>query len=302
MPYEAVKHCTGISDDPGSNCKLKNAPYKYIPTLWVGILFTTLFGILFLAHLVISLWPGRFRRGGFMLLAVTCAAGEVAGWVGRLDSHYNYFQADPYICQLVSLIISPIFATAALYVSMERIIQCVGPELARLSSKVYISIFVTGDVISLVVQAAGGSMSATASTREGVRHGSNVALAGVIIQVLITGPYLILLSDFLLRHYRLHKKQRASGSLAEPRWTKGTIAVATATWISTIFILIRCIYRCVEMKEGWTGYLSTHELWFPIFDGAMIFFALAVRWGILLFCSVLLALFLLFTLLPPKSL
>lgn len=273
--YKEVSHCTAIDNTPGSICQLTHAPYKYIPTLWVGLLFTVLFVIVFVSHLVLALWPHKFRRGGFMLLAVVCAAGELAGWAARVNSHYNFFQADPYIAQLVALIISPIFISAANYVMLERIIYCVGTELCRCSTKVYIAFFVTGDIVSLVVQAAGGAMSATASTSDGVKHGSNIALAGVLIQVLITGPFLIFLSDFLLRHYRQYRRNQATGRL-ENRWTRGLVSLAAANYTSSVFILIRCIYRCVEMQEGWTGYLSTHEVYFPIFDAAMIFIALVV--------------------------
>lgn len=269
--YSDVDDCNGIDPNPDGTCTLQNAPYEYIPTLWLGILFTVLFAIELVLHLVFSLWPGRFRRGGFMLLAAVCAAGEVAGWVSRLYSHYKFFKADPYIAQLVSLIISPIFVSAANYVALERVIFSVGPELARIPTKIYIGVFVTGDIISLIVQAVGGGMSATADTDSGVHTGSNIALAGVIIQTLITGPFLILLSDFLIRHLIAYR----AGKFHE-RWTRGTALVGAASFISSIFILIRCIYRCVEMKQGWTGYLSTHEVWFPIFDATMIFFALVV--------------------------
>lgn len=265
MPYQEVSKCVAIDNTPGSICQLKHAPYRYIPTLWVGVVFSILYAGAFLAHLILAIWPGRFRRGGFMLLACVCAGGEMAGWASRTTSHYDFFSRTPYLVQLICLIISPIFISAANYVALERITLAVGTELARLGTKTYFAIFVSGDILSLIVQAAGGGISATSGTDKGVRQGSNIALAGVIIQVLVTGPFLMLFCDFHYRHYRAWKE-----GMNHDRWTKGTIRVSCATFVSTIFILIRCIYRCAEMKEGWVGHLSTTEVWFCIFDGCMI--------------------------------
>ena len=78
-----------------------------------------------------------------MLLAATCAAGELAGWASRLRSSYYPFDVNAYIAQMVSLILSPAFLSAANYFLLEKIIAGVGTELSRLPARLYLALFVS---------------------------------------------------------------------------------------------------------------------------------------------------------------
>jgi hypothetical protein len=41
-------------------------------------------------------------------------------------------------------------------------------------------------------------------------------------------------------------------------------------YISTFLLLVRNIYRAVDVFEGWNGYLETHEVFFYVFDGLLM--------------------------------
>ena len=86
-----------------------------------------------------------------------------------------------------------------------RVIQLVGPQYSRLTpqmcklylcswvsnrdTKVFIHslldaiIFVTGDIISLVVQGIGGGVASSASTHSGAVNGGHIMLGGIIFQL-----------------------------------------------------------------------------------------------------------------------
>ena len=42
----------------------------------------------------------------------------------------------------------------------------------------------------------------------------------------------------------------------------------------TLMIFIRCIYRTIELLEGWNGYIITHEVYFACLDGLPMIIAL----------------------------
>jgi hypothetical protein len=46
--------------------------------------------------------------------------------------------------------------------------------------------------------------------------------------------------------------------------------------LSIVCIYIRSIYRTIELSQGWSGYLITHESYFIALDGAMMIFSVAV--------------------------
>lgn len=49
-----------------------------------------------------------------------------------------------------------------------------------------------------------------------------------------------------------------------------------ATTISVAAILVRSVYRTIELLQGWRGYLITRERYFVALDGTMILVALLV--------------------------
>jgi RTA1 like protein len=77
-----------------------------------------------------------------MLLAAVCSAGELAGWSARIRSSLYPFDVNAYIAQIVVLILSPVFISAANYVTLERITSVVGQELSRINPKLYLVLFI----------------------------------------------------------------------------------------------------------------------------------------------------------------
>ncbi|KAH3681361.1 hypothetical protein WICPIJ_007679, partial [Wickerhamomyces pijperi] len=40
--------------------------------------------------------------------------------------------------------------------------------------------------------------------------------------------------------------------------------------LAALFVFIRCIYRVIELADGWRGFLVIHEIYFLILEGAMM--------------------------------
>jgi hypothetical protein len=64
--------------------------------------------------------------------------------------------------------------------------------------------------------------------------------------------------------YRTSKKQVAALSDGRVRW------IIAATVFSVICVVIRSIYRTVEMLQGWRGNLMTNEKYFIALDGTLM--------------------------------
>lgn len=72
-----------------------------------------------------------------------------------------------FIMQISSLIIAPAFMAAGNYILLGRIIPVLGSKYSFIHPLSYTIVFVTGDVISLVIQAVGGGQASAAETLEG---------------------------------------------------------------------------------------------------------------------------------------
>ncbi|KAF8516232.1 RTA1 like protein-domain-containing protein [Gautieria morchelliformis] len=265
--------------------------YGYVPTLWICFTFVILFSITTIVHIVEAL---LFKPRLLWLLYTTamCGVGEIVGWSGRLWNSENPENSNAYLMQIVTTIIAPVFLTAALYNILGRVIAIIGPEYSRLSPKTYLKVFVTADVVALVVQAAGGAL-ATSNNTSTSNLGSHIMLAGIFFQMAGILGYTLLAAEFLFRFY-LHRPFAGAIQASPPdsplndkSWTQGTenggavlppriSLMVLALVLSTILVFIRTIYRTIELSGGWNGHIIRTEAFFNTLDATPIFLAMFI--------------------------
>jgi len=166
--------------------------------------------------------------------------------------------------QITTLIIAPVFFSAAAYITLGALIRIVGRSSSILSPRMYVIIFSTADVVSLVVQAIGGGSASVASNRgTNTKPGTDIMVAGILFQLATMVIFVGFMLDFLRRALRMQKPAN-------------TDKVIVAMSLSILTIFIRSIYRSIELLQGWKGYLITHERYFIALDAAMMIIACGV--------------------------
>jgi hypothetical protein len=173
--------------------------------------------------------------------------------------------------QITTLIIAPTFFTAGIYIILGRLINITGGKgkTSIISARMYLFIFCTCDIISLVIQAIGGAQASAAVSADPPRQsktGTNIMVAGIVFQTASITVFAFFFIDFLRRAKKLHV-----GIL-----TRKVKTLIWATTFSGAMIYIRSIYRTVELAQGWTGYLITREGYFLGFDGSLMILAVVV--------------------------
>ncbi|KAF7164071.1 hypothetical protein CNMCM5623_008790 [Aspergillus felis] len=259
-----------------------NPAYGYQPSLAVGIVFCALFGLSMIVHTVQFAWKRTWWCSVFSIGCLT----EVLGWAARTWSAQCPYNMTAFLMQISTLIIgeqisteeypnhtderpAPTFFTAGIYVLLGRFITLLGRESSIISPSLYLWIFVTCDVVSLVVQAIGGGM-ASAATNEvngDTAPGTHVMVAGIVFQMASITVFVVLAADFVRRALRRRLLQSMTGSI---------VPLFGAMIFSVLCIYVRSIYRTIELSEGWSGYLITTERYFIALDGAMMVAAVVV--------------------------
>jgi hypothetical protein len=92
---------------------------------------------------------------------------ETIGYVGRLLSSIEApdYTKGPYIMQSALILIAPAFLAASIYMTLGRIIFMLdGEKCSLIRLKWLTKIFVTGDVLSFLMQASGRSILSKSST------------------------------------------------------------------------------------------------------------------------------------------
>ncbi|KAG9023505.1 hypothetical protein FS837_005765 [Tulasnella sp. UAMH 9824] len=229
---------------------------------------------------------------------VTGGVGEIIGWAGRTWSSRNYANDNAFYMNICCTIIAPSFMTAAMFIMMGRIIHLVGTEYSRLKPRTYSILFISADLVALVVQAVGGAAAASAETPEGSERGANIMVAGIIVQMAAITIYCVIQGDYLWRVLTERPVRPSSSGVVTPRsdiegasnnltlekeavsgrarLTPNIRNMLLGLGISTVFIYIRSIYRTIELLDGWNGPVYVNERLFNSLDGMPIFVAMFV--------------------------
>lgn len=174
--------------------------------------------------------------------------------------------------QSIFLLLAPILFAASLYMTLGRVIRAVdGEKYSIIRSKWITGIFVTGDVVSFMIQGGGAGMLVKADSVSSHDLGQNIIIGGLIFQILIFGIFCAVSLSF---HVRFTRNGLVNCYLDVP-WE----AVLMMLYATSGLIMVRNVFRVVEYAMGQDGYLLSNEWCVYVFDGvlmflSMVFFAL----------------------------
>ncbi|KAJ5746543.1 RTA1-domain-containing protein [Penicillium odoratum] len=240
--------------------------YYYDPSAAAAAIFVVLFGLSTLLHF----YQLVRTRTWFMIPFLIGGILETIGYVGRLLSSRESpnFTEGPYIIQSALLLIAPAFFAASIYMTLGRIILMTDAERSSMIGIKWLTkMFVTGDVLSFLMQASGaGLMVANTSSPT---TGEHVIIGGLFVQIIFFGFFTITAIVFQVR---LGKNPTARSVELGGIWPRHM----TALYVSSILILIRSVVRVVEYLEGYSGYLMKHEVFIYVFDALLMFCVMMV--------------------------
>ena len=122
-------------------------------------------------------------------------------------------------------------------------VNYISVEHSRFSPKVFYYTFIPCDIVSLILQAAGGAISA--SDNGSASNGVNIALAGLSFQVATLTIFTLLTVDYFVR-------SRSVWRYSETRLPRQFMIFVSFIALATILILIRCCYRIYELNQGYS--------------------------------------------------
>ncbi|KAF2626507.1 RTA1-domain-containing protein [Macroventuria anomochaeta] len=255
-------------------------PYRYHPSQIAAITFVVAFSLTTILHI----FQVCKKRTWYFIPLVIGGIFEVLGYIGRILSTNDLWALGPFIMQSLLLLIAPALFAASIYIVLGRIILLVDGEQHSLIRQRWLTkIFVTGDVISFLVQAGGGGIQAAGSLTL-LHAGEKVIVVGLFLQLTFFGFFIIVAGLF---HYRFvksnaHLASRYFQGSTTQHSTKpaqhSTISAHQLPWkrhmhvlyIASGLIMIRSVFRLVEYLQGNNGYLLRHEVYLYIFDALLM--------------------------------
>ncbi|KAK9354291.1 RTA1 like protein-domain-containing protein [Lipomyces doorenjongii] len=268
--------------------------YGYTPLKAPNLAALIVFAIAWAAHTGLAVFYQQIWFGVCLFIA---AGLETAGYVGRFLSSSDPTILNDFLVQIICLTLGPAFFMAGTYYLLAEIVVIWGIENSRFKPWTYSKVFISLDLVSIVLQALGGGMAATALVQnKNVNTGTHIMVAGLAFQVLATSIFMLCWLDFYWtrrnrRALRLsssvpdYQENDMSGAsetsnvdgpekFAHIRNAKKTKLFLFALGVSIIFVFVRSVYRVAELSLGWTGYLMTQEGYFLVLDCLMVAIAI----------------------------
>ncbi|KAL4884291.1 RTA1 like protein-domain-containing protein [Aspergillus karnatakaensis] len=243
------------------NATLNPGSYGYQPSLSWGIVFTLLFTIIATGHLYHMLRTRAFWTFVFIVGAIL----EIIGWVGRTISWRCPYSRTTFLMQTATLIMGPSWTQAGIYVTLWVLIRSLGRHTSPFPPKTYLLVCFIIDVVCLTTQAIGGGLAGGAySSGNSTQPGTTTMIVGVIAQLAAAVIFSFLLSFVLWR---------GRDGLARNR---PLTLMASATVFATLMMIMRNVYRSIELSEGWRGYLITHERYVLALDALPMVLSMGV--------------------------
>ncbi|KAL1801190.1 hypothetical protein ACET3X_001532 [Alternaria dauci] len=268
VPPSAPSWCVEV----GPECPVEGTLYGYYPSLGANAFFTAFFALCLIIQVGLGI---RYKTWTYMIALSLGCLGEVVGYAGRLIMYNNPFDETGFQMQICCLIISPAFISAGIYLTLKHIVINFGESWSRLPPVWYTRIFITGDILSLVLQGAGGGIAATADAGSDLLDvGTNLMIAGVVLQVVILSCFGILLTEYTIRTYNRRNQLSAEAMTLFNKTSFRCFIFAII--VAFLGIYVRCVYRIPELTDGWRSELMREETEFIVLEGAMIVLSVLV--------------------------
>ncbi|KAI0823125.1 RTA1-like protein [Trametes gibbosa] len=229
---------------------------------------------LVLAVALVQSWM-MWRFGGRCMLAMLI--GEFTWAVGfgtRFGLHTQPDSRSIYIAYNLFIVLSPCAFIASSYMLLGRLARYLKSHEHLLIPPQRITVvFVVSDISTFLIQAAGALLSISKDVKTS-KTGEHIFLAGLILQLASFGIFVILALRFL---YRVKSRDSHVWAVdAEKPWHRDWRTLALVLIVSSVGIFIRCVYRVIELSQGYHGQLATTEAYFYGLDSLPLFIAVAV--------------------------
>ncbi|KAF5581585.1 RTM1 [Fusarium pseudoanthophilum] len=238
--------------------------YRYEPSTAAAVIFIIIFSITTIIHVYQMIKTKTWYMLAFCLGGVS----EIAGYIGRAINSTEdpgCWTLGPYVVQSVLLLIAPALMAASIYMILSRVILLTEGEVHAVIKRRWLTkVFVIGDIISLQLQSAGGSMMSGANEGNNLmKIGEYVIIGGLFFQLAIFGIFIVVASIF---HRRMTRSPTNKSLEPSIRWRH----YLTTLYVTSGFIWVRSLFRVIEYLDGNDGYLMRTEAFLFVFDATLI--------------------------------
>ncbi|PKX97944.1 RTA1 domain-containing protein [Aspergillus novofumigatus IBT 16806] len=156
--------------------------YRYDPSIGAAVVFV----LLFLVGSCIHTYQVARTKTWFFVPFILGGYFEWIGYIGRAISGTQSpnWTVQPYIQQTLLLLIAPTLFAASIYMELGRIVLLTNGDIHCWIRRRWLTkIFLLGDIISFIMQGAGGGIMASGSA-SALSTGEHIIIGGLVVQLI----------------------------------------------------------------------------------------------------------------------
>ncbi|KAK1725858.1 putative RTA1 domain protein [Colletotrichum acutatum] len=262
-----------ISDCTLSTCPVSLSRIGFLPNLGGNAFMVAWFGIILVAQIVLAI---RYKTWSYLVGQACGLVLEVVGYVARIRLRDDPFNNQTFIVYIVTVTIAPAFLCYTIYLCFGRIVLIYGPHVSLMPHRTYTIIFVTLDIICLILQAGGAAWSqADGLNPQDLDRALDLLRAGLGLQCASLGLFVLLSLDMGIRVLR--NRSIWDTRYAHVRQHRAFTYFLMGSFAAAVLILARSAFRVEELRNGFNAAGDNAEVLFMVFEGAMIGLAVLLQ-------------------------
>lgn len=153
------------------------------------------------------------------------------------------FTVPVYSSHTIFVLVAPSVFAASIYMVLGRIMLITdGEQHSIIRGRWLTKIFVVGDVVSFLMQGAGGGIMASGSI-DSMKMGENIIIGGLVVQILFFTCFVVTAGIF---HARLTRVPTNKSMQLYQLWPRSLYSL----YAGSALIWVRCVFRLIEYAQG----------------------------------------------------
>ncbi|CAK7226437.1 hypothetical protein SCUCBS95973_006199 [Sporothrix curviconia] len=222
-----------------------NSNYNFNPTFAPAVAFAVIYALLTAAHVT----QAFFHKKRYTWVIIMASLWETAAFVLHALGAHDQQNTGYALSWTLLFLLAPLWINGFVYMAFARTVYCYKPDhkVWRIAAAGMSKYFVWADVVTFLIQGAGGSMVVPGASANTVKIGIDVYMAGLGLQEFFI---LVFLSLMVIFHRDCLALERNGSLTRAPGFLRGWRGMLYTLYVVLGLISFRLFYRIAEFAGG----------------------------------------------------
>ncbi|KAH7092415.1 RTA1 like protein-domain-containing protein [Paraphoma chrysanthemicola] len=233
----------------------QNFFFQYKPSIAGVVIATIVSSIITGVHIFRFVKTFKTIRLKMFVVLSMAAFNEVLGYILRIPGSRSKPSGGLFSLSPLLFFITPLMATSVIYFVFFKIATAIAAHHSSVKLSILIKLWSANDIVCQLLISSG----AMVASRGHHKSGKGILLAGIAIHTVMLGVFVVVVAMW-------HRRTSSGHVAASPRLLKSTQRDVFAIYLSCGLIVVRGLFRFIEVASGPNGPFQKREAPFYFYD------------------------------------